>query len=249
MSRATPFVLTCAVLAFSCAPQPSGLTDGGIDAGADAGFFDPNPDDVVSGTRLHARWEVAGGARRLVGWRDTQLNLDCDFSQFVSGRKHYCLPPMLQLQEGGAIEFADGQCTQRVAFELTNPVPCSTAAYVMDVPVDVCATEPTFFSLSALDAGVVYEMADGGCMAVTASSAAFQVGASVASSIFVAATETPSSDGQFWLVTSDGAKQPWGGWDGMHAVAPFPFDVDGGMRWAPWMVAYAGNFRSLTPRA
>jgi hypothetical protein len=238
MSRATAFILSCSVLAFSCPPPPSGIAD----AGTDAGVFDPNPDDVVSGTRLHARWEVAGGARRLIGWRDTQLDLDCDFSQFVSGRKHYCLPPMLELQAGDSPEFADAQCTQRVAFNLSNPQPCTTASYVMDVPVDVCANEPTFFSSSPLDAGVAYKLEDGGCTPLTLSSAAFAVGAAVPSATFVSAIETPSTDGQFWLVTTDGARQPWGGWDGMHAVVPFPFDVDGGMRWAPWMVAYAGEF-------
>src|SRR5678815_848015 len=99
----------------------------------------PAPADVASGSRLRAVWQVADGTRRLVGWHDTQLDLDCDFAFYQHGRDHRCLPDVAQVFS----YFADAACTEPVALAFTTDPP----HYGVSIPVDTCTTDTTIYAL------------------------------------------------------------------------------------------------------
>ena len=115
--RQSPALIAALLGAWSCA-----ACDGGGSAPPDAA--DPpldgaevapcptgalGPDLARSGTRLCARFEVApGGARKLLGFHDRELDLDCtlDRSSPTTAR---CLPEMPELDT-----YLDRECTQPV---------------------------------------------------------------------------------------------------------------------------------------
>lgn len=103
--------------------------DASIDAASDAAGAEPCPtgplgaDLARSGTRLCARFEVApGGARKLLGFRDRELGIDCtlDRSSPTTAR---CLPPMPELDA-----FADPGCSQPLLVTAVE-APCGTYQY------------------------------------------------------------------------------------------------------------------------
>lgn len=85
----------------------------------------------VSGSRIRARVGVTDdGAKQFLGWRDSQLSLDCTFSDPGDGQKR-CLPSAALVQF-----FADVGCTQPLA-----RVPsCSVPDYLMTAPQYTCPT-------------------------------------------------------------------------------------------------------------
>ncbi len=197
------------------------------DAGDAAG-----PQVTTNGSRLHARWQVAGSVRRLVGWHDATLNIDCDFDKYVYRHEHRCLPTALA-QTG--VYFSDSMCST----PLINVDPSLNEQYLLTAPFDSCNAEPTLNALGTQVAStaVFAKMANGECGPTSTAFAVFELGKSVPTSTFVAATEQPDGQGQLWLVGEDGSRGPWGGWDGTRAVEPAHI-ADGSVHWAPWMVAY-----------
>jgi len=202
--------------------QDAGHTEGGADAG---------PEVTTSGSRLHARWQVAGSVRRLIGWHDVMLDLDCDFYNYVYRHEHRCLPSTLA--QAGSY-FEDASCT--IPLAIVDPL---GTQYVLTPPLDSCTSEPTLNALGTQTASatVFEKMANGGCGPSSTPLSGFELGQSIPTSMFVAATEQPDGQGQLWLVGEDGSRGPWGGWDGMRAVEP-TMTTDGLVHWAPWMVAY-----------
>ncbi len=105
--------------------------DGALDAIADA-VTDPVSDAAAnpyqSGSRLKARVLVtADGARQFVGWRDTQLGLDCTFVTATDGKTR-CLP-----QLGGiAVVYADSACSKPLVYAASN---CHQASGIIAIPV------------------------------------------------------------------------------------------------------------------
>lgn len=192
------------------------------------------PSAVTSGSRLRARWQVAGGVRRLIGWHDEQLDLDCGFEGYLFGREHRCVPDALE-SSGGF--FADAACATPLAVASSMPPP----AFIVVPPENSCTDEPKFFHTgAAVDPSQVFSLENGACAPLSGNgnpTLFYRLGDPVPTSAFVAASERPGDAGQLWLVAEDGASAPWGGWNGQWAVQPTRTD-DGMVRWAPWMVAY-----------
>jgi hypothetical protein len=190
---------------------------------------------VASGNRLRARWEIADGAERLVGWHDTKLGFDCDFDGYLSPNgAHACLPATAVLATGF---FSDAACST-VAVVATTPG-CDTPLYAMKNDY-TCGGAPEIFELGTAVTTLFADNGTAGCTAVT-DVTAFAVGAPVDISIFAKATETHDDSGQMWLVSGDGARIPWAGWDGVRPVQPTYMD-DGTIRWAPWRVGWVPNY-------
>jgi hypothetical protein len=189
-----------------------------------------------SGSRLHARWQVARGTRRLAGWRDTKLGVDCSFEEYFAGRKHRCVPAMAF---AGSHRFADVACTEPLVqwFDCEPP-----PRYAKALPENSCDGRPVFYEVGeAVDGATAFERTSTGCVPARLPPPLFRQGARVPEEEFVAAEERPGAAGQLELVAEDGAIAPWGGWDGVRAVQPSR-TRDGQRRWAPWMVAYASQF-------
>jgi hypothetical protein len=195
---------------------------------------------IESGSRLRARWEVAAGARRLVGWHDQTLGLDCEFERYVAGRQHRCLPHVALM----APFYADAACTEQLAVnDAALPGEHDTTPhYVMVRPDNACVANPTFFEIGApADSSSVFTNSSGTCMPMLGPPELYRVGAAVAETTFVGAVEQPM-EGQLLLHAEDGAGVPWGGWDGTRAVLPTSAG-DTSVSWAPWIVAYQRNDR------
>jgi hypothetical protein len=229
-------VLVAGVIAGCGGAEASSAT--GARAGPDGGKPQTNEaEPVVSGSRLRARWQVADQAQRLVGWHDDKLGLDCGFEGNVfPQRRHACLPSVAEVSS----YFSDPSCTVPVSVAESD---CATTKplYAAEGGGD-CASEPTFFAIGESLNGKVYTMEKDSCVAHGDGSSVdlHALGAAVPASTFVVATETHDDAGQMWLATDDGARIPWGGWDGTRAVQP-TLAEDGTMRWAPWYVWQAGQ--------
>ena len=196
----------------------------------------PEPQHVTSGSRLRARWQVAGDARRLIGWHDATLDLDCDFGGYIANRDHRCVPPAMGVADG---VFSDAACTRPMA--VGEPLP-----YALHRPTDSCADAPRVFTPGSATMQV-FELGSGssGCHAVTETQPYFPLETELPVDMFAQAHESFDEPGQMWLVTEDGARVPWGGWDGTRAVEPT--QTGGELRWGPWMVAYSsGAFSDAT---
>jgi hypothetical protein len=217
----------CGGVEASSAPGAPGSPDGGKPQTNEV-------EPVVSGSRLRARWQVADQAQRLVGWHDDKLGLDCGFEGNVfPQRRHACLPSVAEVSS----YFSDPSCTVPVSVAESD---CATTKplYAAEGGGD-CASEPTFFVIGESLNGKVYTTENGSCVAHGDGSSVdlHALGAAVPASTFVVATETHDDAGQMWLATDDGARVPWGGWDGTRAVQP-TLAEDGTMRWAPWYVSH-----------
>ncbi len=229
-------VLIASVIA-GCGGAEASSAPGGLGA-PDGGKPPTNEvEPVVSGSRLRARWQVADQAQRLVGWHDDKLGLDCGFEGNVfPQRRHACLPSVA----GVSSYFSDPSCTVPVSVAESD---CATTKPLYAAEgVSGCASEPAFFAIGASLNGKVYTMKEGSCVAYGDGSSVdlHALGAPVPASTFVLATETHDDAGQMWLATDDGARVPWGGWDGTRAVQP-TLAEDGTMRWAPWYVSQEGD--------
>jgi hypothetical protein len=194
-----------------------------------AGCSDSQGLTIASGSRLRARWQVSGKTRRLVGWHDNQLGVDCDFFAYIHGRQHRCIPAVGTPSQF----FGDAACTEPL-YE------AGSFQYLVRPQNDVCTVDPEFFTMgAAADPSGIFNRSNGACVAVQVSAQLFHAGPAVPSTTFAGATERPDDAGQLWLQADDGARMPWGGWRDSRAVEPTR-TVDGKLRWAPWIVAYAG---------
>jgi hypothetical protein len=176
--------------------------------------------------RLQARYRVGGGARHLLGYHDTKLDLDCNFESYVSGRRHLCVPDDVL----GQVYFVDDQCTQPT-------LPPQFTGYAWIPSSNACTGHPAFFEPGAGSALAGYQLEGSLCMPINArlpTRLPAVTAVPVDESVFASAREVGSSDGQMSLVTDDGTAIPWGGWDGQRAVLPTL--TPDGLRWAPWIV-------------
>ncbi len=74
----------------------------------------------ASGTRLKAHYlDGGGGARQLLAFHDTVLDVECNFEETATGQ-YYCLPAV------GAILFADAACTAPVILDLPGACPADS---------------------------------------------------------------------------------------------------------------------------
>lgn len=113
-------------------------TGAAVDAGVDAVEGEPcptaplGPDLARSGTRLCARFEVApGGARKLIGFRDRVLGIDCAIDR-TSPTTARCLPPMQELEA-----YADAACTEPLYVGGADPT-CAPPRFVGHASTDAC---------------------------------------------------------------------------------------------------------------
>jgi hypothetical protein len=197
---------------------------------AHAGCGAPAPAPITfSGTRLHAVWWVAGSARQLSSFDDIRLQTSCSFDNFA--RTHRCLP---ELATAVPALYADASCTEQVY----NANMASQFALAV-APVNGCTDEPEIHSFAGY-ASAVWTNAGGACVPAQPPGINLyaKLGPLVPLTTFVGATEQPDATGQLWLIADDGARVPWGGWDGSRAVAAMG-NLDAAPRWAPWRVAYS----------
>ncbi len=194
---------------------------GGVDAGSPTAH------------RLHPRYEIAGSAQRLIGWHDEQLGFDCSFTDYIQGREHRCLPESYAV---GDNYFADSGCQSLLAYDYDG----RALHYALKGAANTCEERPKLYSVGeAVPSANVFSIADDGSCQPLLGFDDFQfyrLGAEASIDELASATEQPDLRGQLWLVTEDGAREPWGGWDGKRAVQPA--NTHGHLRWAPWIVAY-----------
>jgi hypothetical protein len=168
--------------------------------------------EAASGTRLHARFLVAGDAREHAGFHDTQRNEDCTFQPAESGRMR-CLPPTLSYVTGATF-FADATCKTAIQVIATPPPTCSDAKYAIGTSYDqaTCTQAPTEVR-RVLAPTTVFQNAGAGCTPVATPVVA--LGELVPWTDFVggATTAGPGATdalGEAVLVGDDGAKQHQG---------------------------------------
>jgi len=157
------------------------LTDPVPSANADTGN--------TSGTRLKARNYVgADGARQFVGWRDSQLGVDCAFGAGEDG-KIRCLPTAAIIDPS---YFSNITCTQRI----TYPGPCGAPKYAAEGVAGACGGALRIYAVGAKATGTKYiSVPDVGggpnkCMAAGAiTTDVYAVAAAIPAAAFVEATE------------------------------------------------------------
>ena len=116
---------------------------------------------AISGTRLKAYWATAadGSQQFMFLWRDTQLNIDCNFTLAQDGQWR-CLPTAML-----ATYFSDSSCMTRVGYDL-----CATTNHPGYISVPAAATSscsvapaPTLYGRGAQYTGTVYTGTPSAC--------------------------------------------------------------------------------------
>src|SRR4051794_18637018 len=82
------------------------------DSASPAADVAQSPAAAVSGTRLRARFVVAGESRELIGFYDTARKEDCTF-QYAEGEHMRCLPKAVAFNATG-IGYTDPTCRTSV---------------------------------------------------------------------------------------------------------------------------------------
>lgn len=133
--------------------------DGDGDGAGDGDGDGDGDSRYTSGSRIRARVvSTPDGATDLVGWRDTQLDIDCSFSDPGDGVLR-CLPRALDL--GGAFtEFADPDCTVPLVSEF---VVCGVAASEFVRQFDDCG-DPRYFRIGEPVSPTVVYSQIAGCL-------------------------------------------------------------------------------------
>lgn len=124
---------------------PVDASEDAFDAIADV-LTDPVPDATAneSGSRLKARrWIATDGAKQFLGWRDTQLNVDCSFNTAEDGSTR-CLPS----GSLGSSYYLDAACTVRVVLGITT---CGGAqpSFASEWSLTTCAQGYVVYELGA----------------------------------------------------------------------------------------------------
>lgn len=219
------------------------------DGGADAGWA-LTETQAVSGTRLRARYlvpESGGGAKRFVGFQDTQRHEPCVATPLGS-EGWACLPQDLQLFFP---EYEDAACTTPLAWRTPRPTgsvkpydePAYTSLVVPPVVLTPCAT-PTgtrVYKLSPRGAPTrLFSAQTGTCSEVSGAvpqGVEWFVGQEIPLQSFVSFSVVSEARGALEarvLVSADGARQ-------LHRVhlsggdAPLEAQLtpDAGLRWLP----------------
>jgi hypothetical protein len=175
-------------------PVDAGIDDA-LDALADA-MTDPvdEAEAYVSGTRLKARrWVTTDGAKQAIGWYDSERDENCNF--YVSGDgKTRCLP-FDAYTTVNASYFADSGCTQPVIYHGVGCGVPEPPVYAYKADAATCPPRYRLYSLgSEIASGKAYVKSGINCTEMTLCASAttcrlYNMGAEVAASSFVAATE------------------------------------------------------------
>ncbi len=161
-----------------------GTESGGQGAGGDASS--EMTDGWLSGTRLRAVVQVAGGIKLFNGWHDSKLDIDCQW-QFDPDGTERCVPRNVD----GYLSYSDAKCTKLVAVvNSTQPAP----AWLPEPNGFKCNQGPAYYTVGA-DVTVTdlyYPDATGTCIkasAISANQITKAVGAIVPAATFVAVTK------------------------------------------------------------
>lgn len=193
---------------------------------------------AASGSRLRARYVVAGDARQLVGFHDTERNEDCTF-QRAEGRRMRCLPKAVLYGSAGG--FSDAACQVPVG---GTQEPCTTGAkYAYTITSDgSCGQRATELRTILDPSSPRYTLGPNGCTPLPASGPAppsiVIPGEVIPWTAFVLAEETtvPAGEGlsERVLVAADGARQHLGYHDdALDADCAFELTASGVTRCVP----------------
>ncbi len=164
----------------------SGADNGGQGQGTGGDASSAMTDGWLSGTRLHAVLQVAGGSRLFKSWHDTELDLDCAFGKDAEGTER-CLPRDLN----GEVTYSDAKCTKLVAL-VNSSRPATT--WVPAPRANTCDSGQSFVTVgAAVSVTDIYSNASGDCLPAGTVGGTFvtkAVGAPVAASTFVAVTKS-----------------------------------------------------------
>jgi hypothetical protein len=122
-----------------------------------------------------------------LGWRDTQLDLDCTFLRATDGKTR-CLPGAIV----GGHYFSDAACTQRLALVLgADCVPPSYVAVYLQAPQACSVYFYEIAQVTGAYSGMIYNNLSG-CtsQSVPTGYTILQIGTPVVPNTFVEMTET-----------------------------------------------------------
>jgi hypothetical protein len=141
-----------------------------------------------SGSRIKMNMlTTPDGARSFTGWRDTQLDLDCNF-QLAGDGVMRCLPTT-ELFDNGVGYFGDAACSIPVAIRSScfGPEP----KHILRYPSPTCPIT-TGYRVHAAGAKytTTYARSGANCVATGLSFTAYAIGAEVAPSTFQSATSS-----------------------------------------------------------
>lgn len=144
-------------------------------------------DTYVSGTRIKSRVYVADdGSKQWVGWKDTQLNLNCAY-RLASDGQIRCLPSDVGFLIGN---YSDSGCTQPLGYATAG---CAATAYLVESVNAACGggavrIRPTG---SKLGSQTIYSKVGASCVGTTMSAAYdyYSVGAEIPPNTYQIATE------------------------------------------------------------
>ena len=216
-----------------------GVVTGGQAAGGDASS--EMTDSWLSGTRLRAVVQVAGGIKLFSGWHDSELDIDCQW-QFDPDGTERCVPRNVD----GYLSYSDAKCTKLVAVvNSTLPVP----AWLPEPNGFKCNQGPAYRTIGAsvTVTDLYYPDSSGACMPtgpVDVNHVTKTVGAIVPGSTFVAATKTVREARDARLsatvrVAADGSREVTSHLDLERQVACSPREHAGdGMACVPLNRAY-----------
>jgi hypothetical protein len=178
--------------------------------GADS-FVSELPPFPQSGSRLRAIWwEPEYGQHIFRHWRDTKLNIDCDVPN-LEGASH-CIPTADYADELIDPEYSDPACTHPVWGAL-NP----EKDFLVGHTLTACGFGVRVFRLGdPLSGGPEYMWESGRCVRFSDSLAGLRPVVEVTDQMAaVEIKRSPSVGGLAGLVmvSSDGARAPWGWWD------------------------------------
>jgi hypothetical protein len=188
---------------------PSGR-DGGIDPSGDGGSGERRL--YTGGTRVKAKYyETTDGAFQFFGWIDTQLGLDCYFTPAADGKSR-CVPAQ-GTAFWSANYFRDSNCTQPMG--IYSPGCASPPVrYIVSDDRSGCPGRTRVYTVGArINAGTTawYDFGNG-CQQTNFSDNTefYEIGAEVAATTFVGATEQVGPDlggvARVDVVADDGAR-------------------------------------------
>ena len=175
------------------------------------------PTGVVSGSRLRARYFAdANGQRAFIGWRDTQLGLDCSWDQSAEPS---CLP-----EATGVQAYADAACTQplltRYAFQCD-----ARPTHVLDY--DTCGTTRSIYLVGAqVTPAMVYVHNGGACEASVPTATYFSTTPDPSAATYARGMIVDRGTTRVrtrLVVGADGSQQPLEAYDTTLATTCFPF--------------------------
>ena len=228
--RPVQYLIALLVLA-GCGRIGFDPTGGDGDGGGDDAKLPVEPGNV-SGTRLRAIEAVApGGAAKLLGWHDLDLDMECRF-EIASDGVLRCLPVLGAL----SLLHTDPGCTVPLGVEEppADDPQCSQVRFLSD------GTGP-IFRAGARYFGATYIGMPGQCSAFDPGSQSvnFQIAEEVPPTTFVAATESIVPHGRLsWIV--------WSAADGAQQLAPELLDTERAER-CRWKEVESNEVRCLPP--